>query len=454
MSGTDSHRVDKKGGIYVASRVSRADIWRNLRDNMGIAITSSWIDEAGEGETADFGELWTRIQREISSSTGLVFYADVSDAPWKGALVEIGMALAMGKPIGVVLIGELEGRTLRPIGSWLHHPSVKVCAFIEDAIDHAQAGASAASETGTTDAKDVTIKHWCKRALDAEADAAAVRELMNVYNLGGWTDAVAPMKRALKAEADLKALGDNLELLRARMVLATDDEIMRQESAASEGSHTANRSENMSDELPGMLAVAEGVAKQEWPHTMDAQVWAREFDKMYPMLWRDGDAISDVEGVMLSLLANAIMAGYDTANARRSETRPTYEDGLEDAARICDEWGLDQNFKPYTGPEYSAHEAIALKHADNLAEKIRALKKADPQATAAPSESPGALNGPVGSTPCVAVASEWRKLSENYHYEALRVMWGAPFDKDRFQAMHLRYLELARSTQTDERPGE
>lgn len=35
----------------------------------------------------------------------------------------------------------------------------------------------------------------------AEADAAAVRELMNVYNLGGWTDAVGPMKRAQAAEA-------------------------------------------------------------------------------------------------------------------------------------------------------------------------------------------------------------------------------------------------------------
>ena len=40
----------------------------------------------------------------------------------------------------------------------------------------------------------------------AEADAAAVRELMNVYNLGGWTDSVGPMKRALQAEAALAAL--------------------------------------------------------------------------------------------------------------------------------------------------------------------------------------------------------------------------------------------------------
>jgi hypothetical protein len=33
------------------------------------------------------------------------------------------------------------------------------------------------------------------------AENAALRELMNVYNLGGWTDALGPMKRALAAEA-------------------------------------------------------------------------------------------------------------------------------------------------------------------------------------------------------------------------------------------------------------
>lgn len=44
-----------------------------------------------------------------------------------------------------------------------------------------------------------------ERAERAEADSAAVRELMNAYNLGGWTDAIGPMKRALKAEAERDA---------------------------------------------------------------------------------------------------------------------------------------------------------------------------------------------------------------------------------------------------------
>lgn len=134
-------REAKQGGhgIYVASRVSQAPMWRGLRDNGNVPIVSTWIDEAGDGETADFGELWTRIQREIAGSSGLVFWADVNDAPWKGALIEIGIALALGKPVGVVLLGELEGRTMRPVGSWIHHPNVRVTRFLDEAIDHASA---------------------------------------------------------------------------------------------------------------------------------------------------------------------------------------------------------------------------------------------------------------------------------------------------------------------------
>lgn len=40
----------------------------------------------------------------------------------------------------------------------------------------------------------------------AEQEREAIRTLMNVYNLGGWTDAIAPMKRALEAEARIAEL--------------------------------------------------------------------------------------------------------------------------------------------------------------------------------------------------------------------------------------------------------
>lgn len=121
-------KQEKAGPIYVASRASvpeRSAMWRTLRDRAGFQITSSWIDEAGEGETADFTELWDRIMREIAAANKVVLYAEQNDFPLKGAILEAGIALGMGKPVVVCLPGvKLDGRTMRPIGSWLAHRDV------------------------------------------------------------------------------------------------------------------------------------------------------------------------------------------------------------------------------------------------------------------------------------------------------------------------------------------
>lgn len=113
--------------IYVASRASipeRSQMWRGLRD-AGWPIISSWIDEAGEGETEDFGELWSRIVKEISDADVLILYAQQDDFPLKGALLECGIAMGLGKKIIVCLPDvNLEDRSMRPIGSWIKHPNV------------------------------------------------------------------------------------------------------------------------------------------------------------------------------------------------------------------------------------------------------------------------------------------------------------------------------------------
>lgn len=78
--------------LYVASRASlpeRPAMWRAMRD-AGWRIVSSWIDEAGEGETASFADLWHRIEDEVRRSDGLILYAERDDFPLKGALIEVG----------------------------------------------------------------------------------------------------------------------------------------------------------------------------------------------------------------------------------------------------------------------------------------------------------------------------------------------------------------------------
>lgn len=115
--------------VYVASRASipqRAAMWRNYRDEHDARIISSWIDQDRPGETSDFRELWEDIHTEIRACQRLVLYADHDDFPLKGALVEVGIALGMGKPVWVLGGSiKLEGRTDRPFGSWIRHPAVE-----------------------------------------------------------------------------------------------------------------------------------------------------------------------------------------------------------------------------------------------------------------------------------------------------------------------------------------
>ena len=130
--------------LYVASRASlltRPNMWKFLRRE-GWNIISTWIDECGPEETKDFTALWFRIQGEIQASCGLILYAETEDFPLKGAYVEVGMALAYGKPVAVVLPGvEIELPHVRPVGSWINHPQVRVFQSVFVARDWIYAGA-------------------------------------------------------------------------------------------------------------------------------------------------------------------------------------------------------------------------------------------------------------------------------------------------------------------------
>lgn len=125
-----------KTGIYVASRAlpERVAMWLQYRDQFHFPVISSWIDQAGLGES-DYTQLWPLIMEEIRSCTALVLYARKEDFPLKGAFVEVGAALVLGKPVYVVLPHVvLEPRTFRPVGSWMNHPNVTQCEHLADAF--------------------------------------------------------------------------------------------------------------------------------------------------------------------------------------------------------------------------------------------------------------------------------------------------------------------------------
>ena len=114
---------ERKQVLYVASRASQVrlpEMWRQLRRE-GWPIISTWIDEAGPGETESMVELWDLIVSEIRSADAMLFYADPESLPLKGAYVEVGIALAFGIPVLAII------RNNANVGSWINHPLVDVC---------------------------------------------------------------------------------------------------------------------------------------------------------------------------------------------------------------------------------------------------------------------------------------------------------------------------------------
>jgi hypothetical protein len=114
--------------IYIASKTIHAHRWRALRE-AGEDIHSTWIDEAGPGESKDLCDLWKRCIEEASYSTALVAYREPGEV-FKGGFIEIGAALAHSVPCFIV--------GFEDTFTFLHHPSVRVCKTIEEAFELAR----------------------------------------------------------------------------------------------------------------------------------------------------------------------------------------------------------------------------------------------------------------------------------------------------------------------------
>lgn len=131
-----------KQGTYIASRASlpeRSEAWRKLRDVDGYLIVSSWIDVVtqplNDNDTKPLHAIWENITQEVTTAERVIVYAEPDDFPLKGTLVEVGMALAVGTPIYLVLPGvDIEEETFRPIGSWINHPLVKLVSTMDEAL--------------------------------------------------------------------------------------------------------------------------------------------------------------------------------------------------------------------------------------------------------------------------------------------------------------------------------
>lgn len=112
-------------GIYFASKTRHAPRWREIRAS-GVPVISTWIDQAEEGQTSDWQDLWDRCIGEASHAGALIVYREEGDR-LRGALCEMGAALASG--VRVFWVGPTED-----MGSAMKHREVTIMATLEEAI--------------------------------------------------------------------------------------------------------------------------------------------------------------------------------------------------------------------------------------------------------------------------------------------------------------------------------
>jgi hypothetical protein len=115
-----------KPQIYIASKVVHAPKWRDLRDE-GWPVISTWIDEAGEGESKCLSDLTIRCIAEAVSCTHFLLYCEEREI-LKGALLECGAALAHDVPVFCVGSGPSISRVFE------HHPRWHRCETVEEAL--------------------------------------------------------------------------------------------------------------------------------------------------------------------------------------------------------------------------------------------------------------------------------------------------------------------------------
>ena len=169
-------------GVYVASRTRHAAAWRTLRDEAGYPIVSTWIDEAGSGQTLDRAEFWTRVIREVQGAQALVLFRHADDVP-DGALVEVGAALAAGVP--VFAVGEYKDSGFR------NHPLVRACLTVEGAIRTALASTSPTSLQGDRTPGTASVSVECPpkmqpkiRDFAPDSPGAEGARALDAFNVG------------------------------------------------------------------------------------------------------------------------------------------------------------------------------------------------------------------------------------------------------------------------------
>jgi nucleoside 2-deoxyribosyltransferase len=87
--------------FYTAGKTWHAPAFQTLRDTLGFDVKARWIDLKQDSDIVinRKGDLWNQCFEDVRDSDFVLVYCEDSAEEQRGALVEIGMAYGMNKPV-------------------------------------------------------------------------------------------------------------------------------------------------------------------------------------------------------------------------------------------------------------------------------------------------------------------------------------------------------------------
>lgn len=90
--------------FYTAGKIWHAPKFKDLRDNHKLPVRARWIDLKDEDDIVQNrkGDLWQLCYEDVRDSDFVLLYSEEWSEEQRGALVELGMAYGMQKPVYAV----------------------------------------------------------------------------------------------------------------------------------------------------------------------------------------------------------------------------------------------------------------------------------------------------------------------------------------------------------------
>lgn len=112
--------------VYFASKMEHAEKWRKLYTRCHISSRWPFLEPFVEPTPENARKFWQDDYTDIRNCGVLICYAEEGEK-LRGALVEVGMALGMGKQVW--LIGDHTD-----FGTWRYHPQISIYPDLETAL--------------------------------------------------------------------------------------------------------------------------------------------------------------------------------------------------------------------------------------------------------------------------------------------------------------------------------